>query len=104
MAIPKGTLLAILITTVSYILFVVVSGSVMLMNSNGEIEFVNNGTLELLTNCTLGPFNKCPYGLQNNFQVILKFYCKFLWLSLNKFGDLFSRIFISRLLVDFLSV
>lgn len=46
----------------------------MLMNSNGEMEFVNNGTLELLTNCTLGPFNKCPYGLQNNFQVILKLF------------------------------
>ncbi|GIX82292.1 solute carrier family 12 member 2 [Caerostris extrusa] len=69
-AIPKGTLLAIFITTLSYILFVVVSGSIVLLDSNGIVDFVSNGTLEYLTNCTFGEKNKCEYGLLNDYQVM----------------------------------
>ncbi|KFM60478.1 Solute carrier family 12 member 2, partial [Stegodyphus mimosarum] len=69
-AIPKGTLLAILITTLSYILFVVVAGSTVLLHANGNIELVKNGTLFLLSNCTLGEKSDCEFGLLNDYQVM----------------------------------
>ncbi|GFY60837.1 solute carrier family 12 member 2 [Trichonephila inaurata madagascariensis] len=69
-AIPKGTLLAILITTLSYILFVVVAGSTVLLDSNGNDTFVKDRAWDLLTNCTLGEDGKCMYGLLNDYQVM----------------------------------
>ncbi|XP_042906995.1 solute carrier family 12 member 2-like [Parasteatoda tepidariorum] len=69
-AIPKGTLLAILITTLSYILFVVVAGSTVLLQSNGLTELVTNGSLHLLSNCTLTEDMKCEYGLLYDYQVM----------------------------------
>ncbi|GFS78210.1 solute carrier family 12 member 2 [Nephila pilipes] len=69
-AIPKGTLLAILITTVSYILFVVVAGSTVLLDSNGNDTFVKDRAWDLLSNCTLGEDGKCMYGLLNDYQVM----------------------------------
>ncbi|KAG8183992.1 hypothetical protein JTE90_001523 [Oedothorax gibbosus] len=68
-AIPKGTLLAILITTLSYILFVCVAGSTVLLDSNGSVDLVRNGTIEQLRNCSF--FEEgCRYGLLNDYQVM----------------------------------
>uniref|UniRef100_A0A8D2PZE9 Solute carrier family 12 member 2 n=1 Tax=Zosterops lateralis melanops TaxID=1220523 RepID=A0A8D2PZE9_ZOSLA len=82
-AIPKGTLLAILITTLVYTLFIVVSivGSCVVRDATGNVNdtFVNE-----LTNCTTAacklnynfsschtqPGAECHYGLMNNFQVM----------------------------------
>ncbi|XP_054715278.1 solute carrier family 12 member 2-like [Uloborus diversus] len=69
-AIPKGTLWAIFITTISYLLFIVVCGSAVLLEANGEMEFVINGTLDLLRNCTIGNKTECEYGLIRDYQVM----------------------------------
>ncbi|CAL1284610.1 unnamed protein product [Larinioides sclopetarius] len=69
-AIPKGTLLAILITTISYLLFVVVAGSTVLLNSNGNATLLAEGSFDLLTNCSLVESSKCEFGLLNDYQVM----------------------------------
>jgi len=61
-SIPKGTLLAILITTLSYILMAVFAGCTVLRDASGKITDLFNGTL---SDCK----PNCSYGLQNNFQV-----------------------------------
>ncbi|ERL92941.1 hypothetical protein D910_10246 [Dendroctonus ponderosae] len=62
-AIPKGTLLAVLITTISYILMAVFAGSTVLRDASGNItDYLNGNISSCIPNCT--------YGLQNNFQVI----------------------------------
>ncbi|XP_076252109.1 sodium chloride cotransporter 69 isoform X2 [Rhynchophorus ferrugineus] len=62
-AIPKGTLLAILITTISYIVMAVFAGCTVMRDASGNITDLQNGTLiDCLPNCS--------YGLQNSFQVI----------------------------------
>ncbi|XP_030752173.1 bumetanide-sensitive sodium-(potassium)-chloride cotransporter [Sitophilus oryzae] len=62
-AIPKGTLLAILITTMSYILMAVFAGCTVMRDASGKVDDYLNGTL---SDCA----PNCTYGLQNNFQVI----------------------------------
>nr|CAH0110941.1 unnamed protein product [Daphnia galeata] len=62
-AIPKGTMLAIVITSLTYIGFAIICGATMMRQATGNIEDLYNGTL---TNCTEG----CDWGLQNSFQVI----------------------------------
>jgi solute carrier family 12 sodium/potassium/chloride transporter 2 len=61
-AIPKGTMLAIFITSLTYIGFAIICGATMMRQATGNIEDLYNGTL---TNCTEG----CDWGLQNSFQV-----------------------------------
>lgn len=77
-AIPKGTLLAILITTVVYIGIAVSVGSCVVRDATGN---VNDTITTELTNCTSAACklnfdfsycesNTCSYGLMNNFQVM----------------------------------
>lgn len=61
-AIPKGTLLAIVITTISYLLIAIVCGATNVRVATGNVKdlpFYN------FTNCTVN----CTYGLHYNFQV-----------------------------------
>ncbi|CAN7941969.1 unnamed protein product [Ixodes hexagonus] len=71
-AIPRGTLLAILITTISYVAFAVIAGSTVLRDATGEVlNGTNPETLVWsLANCSATDTGKCPYGLMNNFQVM----------------------------------
>lgn len=64
-AIPKGTLLAIFLTTLSYLLIAIICGATVLRNASGNVEDLLNDTL---TSCL--PEN-CYYGLHNNFQVLV---------------------------------
>ncbi|XP_011356640.1 solute carrier family 12 member 2 [Pteropus medius] len=77
-AIPKGTLLAILITTVVYMGIAVSVGSCVVRDATGN---VNDTIVTELTNCTSAACklnfdfsycksNPCSYGLMNNFQVM----------------------------------
>ncbi|KFP65553.1 Solute carrier family 12 member 2, partial [Cariama cristata] len=76
-AIPKGTLLAILITTLVYVGIAVSVGSCVVRDATGNI---NNTIVTELTNCTTAAcklnydFSSCQtgcqYGLMNNFQVM----------------------------------
>ncbi|KAK2511461.1 Slc12a2 [Columba guinea] len=76
-AIPKGTLLAILITTLVYVGIAVSVGSCVVRDATGN---VNNTIVTELTNCTTAACNLnydfsscqtgCQYGLMNNFQVM----------------------------------
>ncbi|KFW87769.1 Solute carrier family 12 member 2, partial [Phalacrocorax carbo] len=76
-AIPKGTLLAILITTLVYVGIAVSVGSCVVRDATGSF---NNTIVTELTNCTTAAcklnydFSSCQtgcqYGLMNNFQVM----------------------------------
>uniref|UniRef100_A0A2K6FQZ6 Solute carrier family 12 member 3 n=1 Tax=Propithecus coquereli TaxID=379532 RepID=A0A2K6FQZ6_PROCO len=77
-AIPKGTLLAILITTLVYVGIAVSVGSCVVRDATGN---VNDTIVTELTNCTSAACklnfdfsfcesNPCSYGLMNNFQVM----------------------------------
>ncbi|XP_044302187.1 solute carrier family 12 member 2 isoform X2 [Varanus komodoensis] len=77
-AIPKGTLLAILITTVVYIGIAVSVGACVVRDATGSI---NDTIIYELTNCTTAACKlnfdfsscekrKCHYGLMNSFQVM----------------------------------
>ncbi|XP_048484442.1 bumetanide-sensitive sodium-(potassium)-chloride cotransporter [Plutella xylostella] len=59
-SIPKGTLLAILLTTISYIVIALVAGWTVLRDASGD-------PLDL-TSCVAN--GTCPYGLQNSNDVI----------------------------------
>uniref|UniRef100_A0A0A9WLJ8 Bumetanide-sensitive sodium-(Potassium)-chloride cotransporter n=1 Tax=Lygus hesperus TaxID=30085 RepID=A0A0A9WLJ8_LYGHE len=65
-AIPKGTILAIVITTGSYLLMAFISGSSVLRDASGNVTEYLNGT-GTFSNCT---GRECLYGLQNSFQVM----------------------------------
>ncbi|XP_013170026.1 PREDICTED: bumetanide-sensitive sodium-(potassium)-chloride cotransporter [Papilio xuthus] len=73
-AIPKGTLLALLISMVSYALMVLISGGGALRDASGNITDILsiNGTVtdySAISNCvnsTLG----CKYGLHNSYSVM----------------------------------
>ncbi|XP_061481282.1 solute carrier family 12 member 2 [Rhineura floridana] len=76
-AIPKGTLLAILITTVVYVGVAVSVGACVVREATGNL---NDTIISELTNCTTAACKlnfdfscekkACPYGLMNNFQVM----------------------------------
>ncbi|KAM3843913.1 solute carrier family 12 member 2 isoform 2-T2 [Vipera latastei] len=77
-AIPKGTLLAILITTVVYMGVAVSVGSCVVRDATGSL---NDTIVNELTNCTSAAcklnfdfssceMTKCSYGLMNDFQVM----------------------------------
>ncbi|KAL7034522.1 hypothetical protein ACKWTF_007999 [Chironomus riparius] len=63
-AIPKGTLLAIFLTTLSYLGMAVMTGSCVVRDATGNLTEYVQGTF---LDCT---DRKCEYGLQNSFQVI----------------------------------
>ncbi|XP_035208918.1 solute carrier family 12 member 2-like isoform X2 [Stegodyphus dumicola] len=63
-AIPKGTLLSILTTSLSYVLLIIWLGFTTVRDATGDIQDYINETLQ---NCTLTP---CEYGLQNDYQVM----------------------------------
>ncbi|CAH1173712.1 unnamed protein product [Phaedon cochleariae] len=63
-AIPKGTLLSILLTTLSYILMAIVAGCTVLRDATGNVTDYVNGSWH---HCA--PY-ECHFGLHNNFQVV----------------------------------
>ncbi|XP_053318624.1 solute carrier family 12 member 2-like [Spea bombifrons] len=80
-SIPKGTLLAILITTATYLAVAVASAASIVREATGNISdalsFSSNGCKAAA--CTVGfnfsscVDNHCQYGLLNNFQVMAMF-------------------------------
>ena len=62
-AIPKGTILAIVITSFWYALIAVICAGTTKRQATGSIDDLLNGTS---LNCTI---NKCTYGSQNDYQV-----------------------------------
>lgn len=55
--------MAILLTTLSYLLMAFIAGFTVSRDATGNVEDFLNGTFK---NCTPG---ECAYGLQNSFQV-----------------------------------
>lgn len=89
-SIPKGTLLAILITTITYLFMVVLAGACVARDATGNVTDLLNDSYEFL-NCAPGIHmillftnfyfliflyycmyfvGTCKYGLENSFQVI----------------------------------
>ncbi|GAB6029314.1 solute carrier 12 [Chamberlinius hualienensis] len=64
-AIPKGTMLAILVTTVSYIGFGIIAGVTVTRDADGSINNYYNGTFRDCAENTT-----CKFGLLNNYQVM----------------------------------
>lgn len=64
-AIPKGTLLAIVITSISYLGFAALAGAVVERDAIGNVTYVEMGA-----NITQCPEGGCEWGLMNNKQVI----------------------------------
>ena len=70
MAIPKGTLLAIAVTSTSYILFGAIAGSSVLREATGNPEdYVNRTVTEFQQICSLAE-EPCKWGLHNSYQVM----------------------------------
>lgn len=70
-AIKKGTLLAILVTTISYVLFAVIAGLCVVRDASGIFNASDTETIIIeLANCTGFAGDKCPYGIMNYFQVM----------------------------------
>uniref|UniRef100_A0A224YZN8 Solute carrier family 12 (Sodium/potassium/chloride transporter) member 2 n=1 Tax=Rhipicephalus zambeziensis TaxID=60191 RepID=A0A224YZN8_9ACAR len=71
-AIPRGTLLAIFITTLSYIGFAVIAGTTVLRDANGVAFNLTEAGVNFadIANCTMHEADKCEYGLMNYFQVM----------------------------------
>ena len=66
-AVPKGTLLAILISTLVYIMLAWFVGSCVEREALGVVqEVLKNGTNQTLASCAV---QECKYGLLNDFQV-----------------------------------
>jgi solute carrier family 12 sodium/potassium/chloride transporter 2 len=68
-AIPKGTLLSILLTTISYVAMAIMSGAVMERDASGNVTELYNRTF---TDCM---YRECKWGLQNSFQVSSRYVC-----------------------------
>ncbi|EJD74990.1 hypothetical protein LOAG_17781 [Loa loa] len=67
-AIPKGTLLAIAVTTVIYLLVVIATGSTCVRYADGyQLPYIINNSY-FIPDCAHN--NTCPYGLMNYFQVM----------------------------------
>lgn len=65
-SIPKGTLLAIAITTGSYIIMALLAGATVVREATGNVADVANGSFAFL-DCASGD---CKYGLLHSFQVV----------------------------------
>ena len=72
-AIPKGTLLSVVITTAVYMLMAVVVGWVVVRDASGNVSELVNDTF---LNCS---DRFCPYGLHNGFQVRPRTYFTFVF-------------------------
>ena len=72
MAIPKGTLLAIVVTSTSYILFAAIAGSSVLRDATGNPNDYVNGTVTdfQLICSSLTVEEPCKWGLHNSYQVM----------------------------------
>ncbi|KAK2709720.1 bumetanide-sensitive sodium-(potassium)-chloride cotransporter-like [Artemia franciscana] len=66
-SIPKGTLTAILISSVTYIAFAIICGATVVRDATGNVLDLVNGTIGNATACEPGA---CEWGLENSFQVI----------------------------------
>ncbi|CAH1637162.1 unnamed protein product [Spodoptera littoralis] len=64
-SIPKGTLLAILLTTISYLVIAVIAGWTVLRDASGDVADIANWTLD---HCAAT--DTCAYGLHNSNDVI----------------------------------
>ncbi|XP_016966176.1 solute carrier family 12 member 2 isoform X3 [Drosophila biarmipes] len=65
-SIPKGTILAIVITTGTYLIMVLQCGATVARDATGNLTDIVNGSFAFL-DCQPG---ECNFGLQNSFQVI----------------------------------
>ena len=63
-AIPKGTLLAVLLSMVSYAVFVVIAGATAVRDASGIVGDVVNGSQ---FDCL--PSRVCEWGLMNSYSV-----------------------------------
>ncbi|XP_030081506.1 bumetanide-sensitive sodium-(potassium)-chloride cotransporter isoform X2 [Drosophila hydei] len=68
-SIPKGTILAIVITTGTYMFMVLICGGTVARDATGYVVDALNGSFAFL-NCSSTSTGTCLYGLQNSFQVI----------------------------------
>lgn len=68
-AIPKGTLLAIAVTSISYIIFAIIAGATVLRDATG-IPTDYNDTATLNNYIELCLEQDCEWGLHNSFQVM----------------------------------
>lgn len=66
-AIPKGTILAIIITSLWYSIIAIICAGTTKRQATGSIDDLLNGTS---LNCTI---HKCTYGSQNDYQVNILF-------------------------------
>ncbi|XP_039758585.1 bumetanide-sensitive sodium-(potassium)-chloride cotransporter isoform X1 [Pararge aegeria] len=64
-SIPKGTLLAIVLTTISYILIALIAGWTVLRDASGDIADIGNWTID---HCKIN--GTCEYGLHHSNDVI----------------------------------
>ncbi|XP_050068324.1 bumetanide-sensitive sodium-(potassium)-chloride cotransporter [Anopheles maculipalpis] len=65
-SIPKGTILAIVLTSASYVGMAIIAGATVLRDATGNLTDVVNGTWDF-SNCEV---QSCSYGLHNSFQVM----------------------------------
>ncbi|EFX74296.1 hypothetical protein DAPPUDRAFT_252082 [Daphnia pulex] len=69
-AIPKGTILAIITTSFSYILFAVIAGATVLRDATGDpANYTVNGT-DVSDYMKICENETCEWGLQNSYQVM----------------------------------
>ncbi|XP_055850067.1 bumetanide-sensitive sodium-(potassium)-chloride cotransporter isoform X2 [Episyrphus balteatus] len=68
-SIPKGTMLALIISMLTYGIFVVFAGSAALRDASGNISDLVNGTL-LTENIPCRLNNTCEYGLANSYSIM----------------------------------
>ncbi|XP_035891266.1 bumetanide-sensitive sodium-(potassium)-chloride cotransporter-like [Anopheles stephensi] len=68
-AIPKGTLLALLISGISYVAFVLLAGSASYRDASGSLADLVNGTFATCQR-TLPGQEPCKYGLHNDYNIM----------------------------------
>uniref|UniRef100_A0AAG5CT81 Uncharacterized protein n=1 Tax=Anopheles atroparvus TaxID=41427 RepID=A0AAG5CT81_ANOAO len=69
-AIPKGTLLALLISGASYVLFVLLAGAASHREATGSLEDLVNGTFVSSCQRALATDEPCQYGLYNDYSIM----------------------------------
>ena len=68
-AVPKGTLMAIVITSISYLVMCWIIGAIVARDASGIAAAVlQNGSSVINTSCAVG---SCKFGLMNDFQVFI---------------------------------
>ncbi|XP_049284622.1 bumetanide-sensitive sodium-(potassium)-chloride cotransporter-like [Anopheles funestus] len=67
-AIPKGTLLALLISGISYVVFVLLAGSASYRDASGDLRDLVNGTFAICQRSL--PEEPCKYGLHNDYNIM----------------------------------